>query len=89
QVTEAIAALVSSGAAQPADVLVASARHQDALRRADAHLAAAEAALASSLPLDFVSIDLRAALEALGEITGETATAGLLDGIFAEFCIGK
>ena len=41
------------------------------------------------MPLDFVSIDLRAALDALGEITGETATADLLDRIFAEFCIGK
>ena len=44
---------------------------------------------AISLPLDFVSIDLRAALAALGEITGETATDDLLDRIFAEFCIGK
>jgi tRNA modification GTPase len=45
--------------------------------------------LAAGLPLDFVAIDLRAALEALGEITGEMATADLLDRIFAEFCIGK
>ncbi len=48
-----------------------------------------QATLADGLPLDFVAIDLRAALEALGEITGETATADLLDRIFAEFCIGK
>jgi tRNA modification GTPase len=36
-----------------------------------------------------VALDTRAALDALGEITGETATADLLDQIFAEFCIGK
>jgi tRNA modification GTPase len=70
-------------------VLVSSARHKDALRRGLEHIQAAEVTLADGLPLDFVAIDLRAALEALGEITGETATADLLDRIFAEFCIGK
>ncbi|HLZ24036.1 MAG TPA: tRNA uridine-5-carboxymethylaminomethyl(34) synthesis GTPase MnmE [Ktedonobacterales bacterium] len=89
QLEETIAALVTGGAIQPADVLVASARHQDALRRAAEQLAAAANTLAAALPLDFVSIDLRAALDVLGEITGETATADLLDRIFAEFCIGK
>ena len=66
-----------------------SARHADALRRAYGSLLAARETLAADLPLDFVSIDLRAALESLGEITGETATADLLERIFSEFCIGK
>jgi tRNA modification GTPase len=70
-------------------VLVSSARHKDALRRSLEHIQAAAVTLTDGLPLDFVAIDLRAALEALGEITGETATADLLDRIFAEFCIGK
>jgi len=86
---EAITRLALSGAAQMADPLVGSARHADALRRAGESLAAAQTTLASRDPLDFVAIDLRDALEALGEITGETATADLLDHIFAEFCIGK
>ncbi len=84
-----IAALALGGTAQAGDVLVSSARHKDALRRGLEHLQAAQMTLADSLPLDFVAIDLRSALEALGEITGETATADLLDRIFAEFCIGK
>jgi tRNA modification GTPase len=84
-----IAALALGGTAQAGDALVSSARHKDALRRGVEHLQAAQATLANGLPLDFVAIDLRAALEALGEITGETATADLLDRIFAEFCIGK
>jgi tRNA modification GTPase len=58
--------------------VVSSARHQDALRRAGEHLRAAQQTLGDGLPLDFVSIDLRAALAALGEITGETATDDLL-----------
>ncbi|HEY7339260.1 MAG TPA: tRNA uridine-5-carboxymethylaminomethyl(34) synthesis GTPase MnmE [Ktedonobacterales bacterium] len=84
-----IAALALGGTAQAGDALVSSARHKDALRRGLEHIQAAEVTLADGLPLDFVAIDLRAALEALGEITGETATADLLDRIFAEFCIGK
>ena len=70
-------------------VLVTSARHQEALRRTAEHLRASLASLERGLPLDFVSIDLRAAYDALGEITGETASDDLLDKIFSEFCIGK
>jgi tRNA modification GTPase len=86
---EAIAGLVLGGQAAAGDVLVSSARHRDALRRSQESLAAAAATLENGLPLDFVAIDLRTALETLGEITGETATADLLDRIFSEFCIGK
>ncbi|HEX9036540.1 MAG TPA: tRNA uridine-5-carboxymethylaminomethyl(34) synthesis GTPase MnmE [Ktedonobacterales bacterium] len=86
---EALARLAQSGDGQAADPLVASARHADALRRVAENLAAALAALDGHTPLDFVAIDTRAALDALGEITGETATADLLGQIFAEFCIGK
>lgn len=85
----AITRLALSGEAQMADPLVASARHADALRRAGESLADALRTLDRGDPLDFVAIDLRDALEALGEITGETATADLLDQIFAQFCIGK
>jgi tRNA modification GTPase len=86
---ETVGRLALGGALHPADAVVSSARHQDALRRAGEHLGAARQTLGDGLPLDFVSIDLRAALAALGEITGETATDDLLDRIFAEFCIGK
>ncbi|HEX8996226.1 MAG TPA: tRNA uridine-5-carboxymethylaminomethyl(34) synthesis GTPase MnmE [Ktedonobacterales bacterium] len=86
---EALTRQALTGAAQMADPLVASARHADALRRAGESLAAAQATLDHRDPLEFLAIDLRDALEALGEITGETATADLLDQIFAEFCIGK
>jgi tRNA modification GTPase len=86
---EALASLVLEGQVQAADPLVASARHRDALRRAFEALEAAGSALRDGIPLDFVALDLRAALDALGEITGETATADLLDRIFSEFCIGK
>ena len=60
-----------------------------ALRRAADHLATAQETLESSYPLDMVTIDLRAALDALGEVTGHTVTEDLLDKIFSTFCIGK
>lgn len=64
-------------------------REIEALGRAAAHLAAAEETLAAEMGTDFVSIDLRAAYEILGEILGETVDADLIDRIFSEFCIGK
>nr|MBA2287373.1 hypothetical protein [Ktedonobacteraceae bacterium] len=70
-------------------VLITNARHQEALRRAAEHLEASLTTLAGGLPLDFISIDLHAAYTILGEITGETASEGLLERIFSEFCIGK
>jgi tRNA modification GTPase len=87
---ETIADLVLAGKILSNEsVLVTSARHQEALRRAAEHLRASVISLEQGLPLDFVSIDLRAAYEALGEVTGETASEDLLDKIFSEFCIGK
>src|SRR6266566_3796140 len=87
---ETIAELVLAGKALQRDsVLVTSARHQDALRRAAQHLQASLTTLEQGLPLDFLSIDLRAAYDALGEVTGEAVSEDLLDRIFSEFCIGK
>jgi tRNA modification GTPase len=45
--------------------------------------------LQQGLPLDLIAVDLYAALEFLGEITGETVRENVLDRIFAQFCIGK
>jgi tRNA modification GTPase len=70
-------------------LLVTNPRHKEALQRSERHLAHARAAIEEKLPDDFVTIDLTAALNALGEITGETVTDELLDTIFSRFCIGK
>jgi tRNA modification GTPase len=90
ELEETIADLVLAGRALYGEsALITSARHQEALRRAAENLRASLISLEQDLPLDFISIDLRATYDALGEVTGETASDDLLDRIFSEFCIGK
>jgi tRNA modification GTPase len=90
ELEDAIADLVLAGKVVHSEsVLVTNTRHQEALRRTAEHLRASILSLEQDLPLDFVSIDLRAAYNALGEVTGEIASEDLLDKIFSQFCIGK
>ncbi|MGB3493491.1 MAG: tRNA uridine-5-carboxymethylaminomethyl(34) synthesis GTPase MnmE [Elainellaceae cyanobacterium] len=64
-------------------------RQANALRRAHTALLHVQDTIAQQLPLDFWTIDLRDAIQALGEITGEEITESVLDRIFSKFCIGK
>ena len=43
----------------------------------------------SGMPLDFAASDLNEALEALGDITGETMNEFVIDRVFKDFCVGK
>ena len=71
-------------------VFHARARHVDALQRARSHLAAADAhAGVGDTALELVAEELRAAHDALGEITGAFTADDLLGAIFSRFCIGK
>lgn len=89
-VEEAISRVVLAGGASPSDaLLVSNPRHKDALTRALSHLEAAKESLETGMPADFIAIDLTAAADAFGEITGETVTEDLLENIFSRFCVGK
>ncbi len=68
---------------------VANPRHSEALSRARAALARADEQAALGAPGEIVALELREALAAVGEVTGQGAGADLLDRIFARFCIGK
>lgn len=70
-------------------LLVTSSRHRDALQKAQDHVTSAINALEQGMTGDFLSIDLRAALQELGAITGEITNEDVLDSIFSRFCIGK
>lgn len=64
-------------------------RHQEALGRARAATLRAVDALRTDQTLELVALDLRIAVNAVGEIVGKTTTEDLLDVIFSRFCIGK
>lgn len=64
-------------------------RHQDALHRARTGIERTREAFAENLTLELVAVDLRIAVDAVGEIVGQTTTEDLLDSIFSQFCIGK
>ena len=63
-------------------------RHFNALSRASESLSSAILAC-DFQPLDLIGIDVKAAWDALGEITGETATEAIITEIFEKFCVGK
>lgn len=87
---DAIKELVWSGEikAEMLEVMINS-RHQDALIRTRTAALRAVEALRADQPLELVALDLRIAVNAVGEIVGQTTTEDLLDLIFSQFCLGK
>lgn len=69
--------------------VITNMRHKAALINARDALTRASDALAAGMPSDIVSIDIAAAMDALGEITGETVRDSVVDDIFHNFCVGK
>jgi tRNA modification GTPase len=70
-------------------VTITSARHYSALERTVRSLTLALDTLESGQSGEFVAVDLRAGLDALGEIIGITSSEDILNSIFSRFCIGK
>ncbi|HCA98123.1 MAG TPA: tRNA uridine-5-carboxymethylaminomethyl(34) synthesis GTPase MnmE, partial [Cyanobacteria bacterium UBA9226] len=90
ELENAILAAVNTGHITAADLdLAINQRQAAALTRAKLSLQQVQETIVGKLPLDFWSIDLRGAIQALGEITGEEVTESVLDRIFSRFCIGK
>jgi tRNA modification GTPase len=69
--------------------IVTNVRHARALETAAAHLTAVQTGLDTGRGTELLAADLRHALAALGEITGEISSDDLLTSIFTQFCIGK
>ncbi|MEP0918565.1 tRNA uridine-5-carboxymethylaminomethyl(34) synthesis GTPase MnmE [Leptolyngbya sp. DQ-M1] len=86
----AILNTVQTGKIQAANLdLAINQRQAAALTKAKTALEQVQMTIANQLPLDFWTIDLRSAIQALGEILGEDVTESVLDRIFSRFCIGK
>ncbi len=86
----ALSARVRTDAAvQTGSAVVTNARHYEHLTGTDDALARAVAGLDAGTTPDWLAMDLRVALQHLGELTGTIVTDDILDSIFSKFCIGK
>ncbi len=70
-------------------IIVTNIRHKVALDRTSNSLSRAIDVLKSNQPLEIFAVELRDALDSIGEITGAVATEDILNKIFSDFCIGK
>lgn len=81
---------VMGGGVAAGDAGVAiNARHQACLQTAAQFCDAARRAVADGLSPEFIAVELRAALDAVGEVVGKADSEELLGKIFSTFCIGK
>ena len=70
-------------------VYIQNGRHERLLRQALQSLEDSLQAAEQCLPYDCIEIDVRAAVDALGAITGDTVQDEIVSEIFSRFCIGK
>jgi len=70
-------------------ILISNVRHIKALEAAQENLQAAHRLMLENTSFEFISEELKAAVNQLDAITGRNIDEDLLDHIFSEFCIGK
>jgi len=86
---DAISSRVRHGQPMGDSFAAINARHQACLHRAAESLDTAMERFAAGAEPEFVAVDLRAALDAAGQVVGVTDTDDILGRIFGAFCIGK
>lgn len=89
QLEQAIYEGAVGAALLPIAGIAINARQRSALERARDAFLRALTGLDSQIPVDLLTIDLKAAVEALGEIAGDELAEEVIDHIFASFCVGK
>jgi len=86
---EAILEKISEKHLRPESGVAINARHRECLRRSLTACDLAAGTMEAALAPEYVTVDLRAALLALDEITGAAKAEEIRDALFAQFCIGK
>ncbi len=91
ELKEAIYALLIRREVRPSPeyIIISNVRHKRALDRAREGLLNTLRGLEQGGPLELLAFELRSALEALGEVVGETTPEEVINRIFERFCIGK
>jgi len=69
--------------------IITNMRHKEAAITSKDHVLSALGTIRDGFPVDLTAVDLEAAIDALGEITGITVSEEIIDKIFKEFCLGK
>jgi len=86
---QAIADLLLGGAVAAQSPLLASLRQRAAAEEAARALAQAEATLRAGGSEELLAVDLTAAADALGALTGDHARDEVIQELFSRFCVGK
>jgi len=71
------------------DLIITNIRHKSALEKTKESIDNIFETIRNEMPTDLVAIDLKEAIDALSEITGEISSEDILDNIFKNFCVGK
>ena len=71
------------------DLMITDARQHNAVRRSIEQLQGARELMVQGEFEEVILLRMRGALDAIGEVTGETLTDDILNQIFSTFCIGK
>ena len=86
---QALSALLGTAQLDPSEGMLATARQQDAARRALDCVREAAAALDEGMTLDAVTVSIEAAVQNLLELTGERVSEAVVHSVFSRFCVGK
>jgi tRNA modification GTPase len=70
-------------------VVITNERHYSALLKAKESLTSALYSLTTGESEEFIAVDLRTAIDSIGEIIGLVTTEDILNNVFSKFCIGK
>ena len=89
QLEQKILGHIAKANLRPESAVAINTRHRDCLRRALEACDRADATMSNGLAPEYVAVDLKDALHALGEVLGAVDVEQILDSVFSQFCIGK
>ena len=89
QLKAALHSTVMKNKSLSSNTIVSCARHYEALTNAQTSVKDVVEGLEQNIASELIALDIKRALQSLGEVTGEVTTDDLLGNIFSKFCIGK